>query len=226
MTTRIFVATPMMREMDGKARLYGRALSSIFNLRYSGQLDHYFANGDDDYSDGNTTVTRKYAEARDMFLAGDWTHFVAAEYDMVIPPDGLERLLALDTDIAYSLYVFRHGLREGRYLWSAATTLEERRIETLSKDTATARAAWGSVIETKGVGLGFTVIKRHVIASLTFRNWKGVSCDWALAVDAQARGYKQLCDTSVSCGHTTIVPNPQILWADPLQPEMARIEYL
>lgn len=224
--SKVFIATPIMRELDGRAILYGRALQSILQLEWPGQLDHFISNGGDDYADPRGTVTRKYNEARDVFLAGDWDLFLAAEYDMVVPPNGLKLLVDLDVDIAYGTYAFRHGLREGKYRWSAATKIKDRSIETISGDSERARKYWGEAINVAGIGMGFTLIKRHVIEAAPFRTLEYACCDWALALDAQANGWQQQAHLGVACGHMTRVPSMRILWPDPDEPEMARVEML
>ena len=219
----MLVVTPMMREPNGKARLYGRALQSVFNLEWDGQIDHYMANGGDDYSNGSGTVTRKYQEARDVFLAGSWEWLCCAEYDMIVPSDGLKRLAALDADIAYALYCFRH---QSRKEWNAYTELTVTHGKSISKDANAARQAWGNVIPVAGVGQGFTLFQRHVIEAVPFRYWKGVSSDWAMAYDAQRVGLTQVCDTSVVCGHMTLTPSPQVLWPDVNEEKLYRTEFI
>lgn len=213
----------MLRDVSGKARLYGRALQSIYNLEWSGQLDHYTANGGDDYMDGNATVTRKYEEARQVFLAGSWDALLCAEYDMIVPADGLKRLAALDADIAYGLYCFRHG---GRREWSAYTELTVKSGTSLSKQPNEARRLWGSAMDVAGIGQGFTLIKRHVLEAMPFRNWPGVCSDWALAIDAGRTGLTQVCDLGAVCGHMTLTPSPQILWPDPNEEKLYRLEFI
>lgn len=215
----VLVVTPMLREPSGKARLYGKALQSIFNLRWSGQLDHFFLNGGDNYLDPSGTVTNKYQQARDVFLAGAWDAMLCAEYDMLLPADALEKLAALDTDIAYGLYVLRHE----RKAWNAALWITEQQFCSYSEVPMT--PTFG-VRKVAGVGLGCTLIKRHVVEALPFRNWRGVSNDWAFACDAQAAGYEQVCDFDVKCGHMSIVPSPHILWPDANEPDYYRTEPL
>lgn len=219
----VFVVTPMMREPSGKPRLFGRALQSAFSLEWSGQLDHFTANGSDDYSRPNETVTRKYQDARDVFLAGKWDYFLSVEYDMIVPPDGLKRLVALDADIAYGLYVFRHG---GRRDWSAYTELTVTSGQSLSKQPAEARRLWGSAVNVAGIGQGFTLIKRYVLEAMPFRNWPGVCSDWAMAIDAARAGLTQVADLGCVCGHMTITPSPQVIWPDVNEEKLHRVEFL
>lgn len=222
---RAFVATLLQREPTGEARLYVRPLASILKLRWADEIDYHMPAGGDRYDnkeDHYENVTRKYNSARATFLAGDWSHFFAVEHDMIVPPDALEKLMRLDVDIAYGLYALRHGDHD----WNAYTLLEKYRGISLSRDKFRARQAWGGAVEINGVGLGCTLIKRHVLEALPFRHFKGVHCDWALANDAQTHGYIQAVDTSVICGHVSLTPSPRIFWPDVNESRLVRTELL
>ena len=119
----------------------------------------------------------------------------------------------------------RH-LRPRIVVQHATHRLEQLGAAWLSKDVDAARAAYGSVIDVEGCGLGCTLIKRKVIEELPFRNWRGVSCDWALAYDAQGSGFTQKMDTRVVCGHMTMMPSPQILWPDVNEEKLYRQEMI
>lgn len=197
---------------SGRARLYGRALASIYWQRWSaGRVHHWLLAGGDDYFDPNGTVTRKYQLARERFLQGDEAYFASIEYDMIAPLDALERLAALDADIAYGFYVFRHV---GNRRWNIATRMEQGGAVWLSDDVDCRRVAWGQTLLVEGCGMGIMLAKRHVVEALPFRNWAGVSCDWAFAYDAKQAGFKQVLDTRVVCGHMTLAPEPCVLWPD------------
>lgn len=220
MSSNVLVVTPILREPTGRARLYARALASILNLEWPGRVDHYLQNGGDDYREPARTVSLKYMEARQVFLAGAWEWFMAAEYDMILPPDAMLRLAALETDIAYGLYVFRHGLNR----WNAYIDMTYPWGDSLSNHPEDARAAWGQAIPVTGVGLGCALIHRRAIEAVAFRENGGTSCDWPFAIEAGEAGLKQVCDLSTVCGHMSIVPSPRILWPDINEPELHRME--
>lgn len=222
---RAFVATLLQREKDGGARLFARPIASILKLRWNDEIDYHFPAGGDKYDskeDYYENVTRKYNNARDAFLAGNWSHFFAVEHDMIVPEDALQKLMALDVDIAYGLYALRHGDHD----WNAYTLLEYERGVSLSKDKFRAKQAWGGQVRVNGVGLGCTLIARHVVEALPFHHWKGVHCDWALAYDAQKQGYTQAVDTTVVCGHMSLLPAPRIYWPDVNEARLYRTEML
>lgn len=218
---RVLVVTPLMRELNGKTRLFSRSLASHYSLDWRWQLDHYQINGGDDYRSPGNTVTKKYQEAQQVFLAGGWDAMLCLEHDNIVPMDALTKLAALDCDVAYGLYVLRHGQK----VWSAITDLDTWSLKSLSDDANAARAAWGSVVDVAGIGQGCTLIKRHVLEQFPLRNWKGVSCDWALAMDVRAAGLTQRCDLSVIVGHQTLAPSPQTLWPDVNEEKLYRQEF-
>lgn len=171
-------------------------------------------------------ITDKYNRGRDMALDLEYEAMLCLEDDMVVPPDALTRLLALDADIAYGLTVWRHG-RPG---WSARLSLDgQGRVANLSDDPEAARAAWGTTMDVAGVGTFCTLIKRRVLEALPFRldpQWPSLCCDWWLSVDAPAHGFTQRADLGVVCGHITIDPTPRVLWPAVEPSRLWRVELL
>ena len=222
---RILVYTPMLR-------LYGMALQSILRLEHPDRFDITFCKGGnikngDVKQTGFEIVTSKYNHARDIVLAGSYDAMLAVEDDMIVPSDALTRLLATGADIAYGLYCWRN---QGWHKWSAYTAISDKHGVSLDEDKVAAKAAWGKVIDVAGIGMGCTLIHRHVLEALPFRTHEKACCDWALALDAQERGYSQKCDLGVVCGHMTThnpssiagsIPwvlgatdQPRIIWPD------------
>lgn len=222
MTNSILVVTPIMRDMNGRGRVFARALASHLALEWNGYLDTYSILGGDNYRNGSETVTRKYQRAREVFLAGNWSHMLCIESDMVLPKDALSRLLDTDADIAYGLYALRHI---GHRFWNAAASVEARKMVSISEDADHARRAWGQVIDVQGIGQGCTLIRRHVLETFAFRLWRGVSCDWPLAMDARKAGMSQRCDLGIVCGHMSLTPSPCTLWPDLNAENLIRFEY-
>jgi len=237
---RILVYTPMLR-------LYGRALQSILRLEYPGRFDITLCKGGniqpgDDKRTGFDVVTEKYNHARDLVLTGMYDAMLAVEDDMIVPPDALTRLLATGADVAYGLYCWRNM---GFHKWSAYTELADVSGTSLDTDPEAAKAAWGQVIDVQGIGMGCTLIHRHVLETFPFRTHKHACCDWGLALDCQAEGFSQKCDLGVVCGHmTTHNPSsraggipwvlgvegpPRIIWPDPDEEgvgKLYRVEHL
>lgn len=213
---KILVTTAIQKDANQRPFIFPRALESILSLRHDGQLDHYMPAGDDLTPDN--PLTRKYRDARWLVLDNSYDALLLAESDMILPSNALERLIALNTDISYGLYVFRHGKQE----WSAYTRLDEHGAKSLSSDPTHARACYGQAIRVAGVGHGCTLIHRKVLETFDFRNRTGTFPDWSFAIDAQYYGFKQVCDTGVICGHVN--RDGSVLWPDPDAPNLYRIE--
>jgi hypothetical protein len=221
MTPRILVYCPLS---PSTPKVYGRTLQSIFAMDWAGPLDVVFGRHDHGPTDRGTAyreITEKYNGARDLALLGGYDALLTIESDMIVPPLTLERLTRLDADVAYGLYVSRHG----KHQWLAYLTLYETSGTSLSADRINAQAAWGQAIEVAGVGLGCTLIWRHVLEAIPFR-WEegGVANDWYFSLDLQARGYKQMTDCGVVCGHIASEPDPRIYWPDPEAERLYSIE--
>lgn len=214
-------------------RLWGQTVQSIFRMEWDEPIEYLFRANDNPYADGSVrsnkheNVTHNFNFARRYMLGGGYDALLCIEADMIVPPDTIQRLTACDSDVAYGLYVFRHGKRD----WSAYMELEKSRGRSLCEDPSRARELWGQVINVAGVGLGCTLIRRHVLERTDFHAHPEaylVSCDWMLALDCQRYGYTQRCDTGLVCGHLSYKPFPMALWPDPTgQPKrMYRIEPL
>lgn len=211
----ILIVTLIQRRPNGTPFLFPAALQSIYSLTWCGKVDYYSPAS----VDGVDPVTAKYNEARRVFLASNYDAMLCAESDMIVQASALERLAALDCDIAYGLYCFRPFPHE----WSAFTDLTTHKGTAISTKPETARACFGQVIEVAGIGLGCTLIHRHVLEALEFRTAYGAACDWSLAIDAQQYGLKQLCDTSVVCGHIDR-DGKTVYYPDPNAPGLYRVE--
>lgn len=224
---RILVFCPLGPKGDEEPQLWGRSLMSIFRQEYTGEFNVHFRVGPDNPDiHKNEKVLEQYQFARQMALDGGYDALMCVESDIILPPDALQKLTALETDIAYGLYVFRHGRRQ----WSAYTFLKSTKGVSLSDDPEAAKARWGTVMEVAGVGQGCTLIHRRVLERIEFRLWPGtpwtVAPDWMLAYDAQQLGFRQVCDLSLVCGHMLKKPYPAIIWPDPAADRMYAVEPL
>jgi len=220
----VLVFCPMSPTMP---RLWKRTVQSLFRLQSEAiGIEYWFRGWDNPHEYPYENVTHNYNVARELVLRMGFDALLTVECDMIIPPDTVDRLAATGADIAYGLYVWRHGRRE----WSAYTQLKAQSGKSISKDPEAARAAWGHVIDVAGVGQGCTLIRRHVLEVIEFSLWPGsptiVSSDWLLALDAQRHGFTQRCDLGVVCGHQTYQPWPQVIWPDPDEEDLYRVEAL
>lgn len=166
----------------------------------------------------------KHNQARAMVLQGGYDALFLVEADMVLPPDALRRLVALDVPVAYGLYVSRGAPHE----WLALTSLTPTEHEFVSTDHDYVHRWFGDgtqAIETQGVGMGCTLIKREVLAKLAFHldRFGANADDWAFSLDCIAYGILQVTHTGVICGH---IDGETVLWPDVTKRELVRKEKL
>jgi len=204
---KVLVATPVMR-----GELYKRAWLSWYAMDCNEQIDFFQMVGGDKDPMAYNNVVGKYNDARRALLAGDYDALMTVESDTIVPKDALRRLIAADADVAYGLYVWRHGYP----FWTAYTKVREAEGVSLSSSPELARELWGKVIDTEGVGNGCTLIRRHVMEALEFRWSLGEfgCCDWHLSLDCQELGFTQKHDLGLVCGHIATDPIYRILWPD------------
>ena len=173
-------------------------------------------------------VTRKYQALQRIFLSGPWDVLLTCEQDMLLPPDALQRLSRLvkdGADIAYGLYVWRYT---EQFWWSAHPRIETDAAGvpwfwSLTQYPEEARALWGQPIVVAGLGLGCTLLTRHALTRLSFRQARADHCcDTTLALDAQSEGLIQICDTGAVCGH--MLDETRTIYPDPYTTTLYRIE--
>lgn len=203
-----------------RPRLHPLTAAAIESLDWPAMPIAYGRN--DSATNHYTDLCDKHDQARDMALYGGYDALFLVEADMVIPPDALRKLATLDVPVAYGLYVRRYP----PYEWLALTKLTSDDHEFVSADANYARQWLGDgtqAIETCGVGLGCTLIRRDVLEKLSFRQWRGMADDWAFALDCCAYGIPQFTHTGVVCGH---VSDDVVLWPAVDEPGLVRKEAL
>lgn len=228
MTDRVLLFTPRLRA-------FGRALSSVYAMRkaWGRPIDCLEIQNDQPYvttdkgTDGNRNVLSLYQQARRVLLADTrYTHLLTIEDDMIVPPDAIDKLMALEADVAYSVYCWRwgppHRLSAYRYLFEdngAAWSTDEPHTTRRYLET-------GSAVDVAGVGLGCTLIKRDVLEALDFRLGETHAAnDWYFAVDCQKAKVRQVAHFGVVCGHIRLDPSARVIWPDVNAAQLYRYEY-
>ena len=160
----------------------------------------------------------KHNDARRLTLDGGYDALLHIDADMVVPADTVERLCALDADVAYGLYVSRQTpVRWLCFVDKAMTT-------TLSDKQTVAKVALDvGRFSSYGAGLGCTLIHRRVLEQIEFRHNGHVASDWWFAIDAANYGFRQMHDLGCVCGH---IDKNRVLWPDASAEEMYRAEGL
>ena len=170
--------------------------------------------GDDPAAKRWENLLVKNKAARLLCLEGHYDGLLLVEDDQIVPSDGLLRLIAMNTDIAYGLVTSRHY----PHLWSAGlvTGPTDQIHRTLDSEPDAMRGTWGRVIDCEGCGLFFTLIRRHVLEAIEFRldGWR--AADFYFAIDAQAQRFSQQVDTRILCGHVMNEDGPpwHVVWPD------------
>jgi hypothetical protein len=177
---------------------YEQARISREKMHLPCQVEWLEIENDTDEEPGYRAILRKYQQAREHFLTGDYDAMLCLEDDMIVPPDALERMLLVDSGIVYSMYNSRHHHRQcnvffdvSEYGGRGITHYDAVRYN-------------DSVIECVGAGQGCTLIHRPVLAEIPFRlhpDRASYAPDWWLAIDAKAKGFRQHAHLGVKCGH-------------------------
>ncbi len=196
-------------------RIFGRTLNSIMRLRWPGELHILFDRDDHPKIDNHYAhLAWRHNQIRDKMFREGYDAVLMVEADMIVPEDTLERLTAVDADVVYGLYCSRHN----DHRWLVATELGMGSSKFLSYDRERAKASWGQVVPSVGVGMGCTLIYRHVFKKVKFRVvpgpgiGHGAADDWYFALDCQTAGFRQATDLGVVCGHITTHPAPMVIW--------------
>lgn len=209
--------------------IFGRTNQSIFRQDYE-PLEIMFSKGDNPWfdSNGRHNIAHNYNKARRFALDNGFDYLLTVEADMVIPSYALTKLLdtseAQNAGVVYGLYVFKNSAT-----WSAWTYLDMDGGRAINKDPALIHAYWGKTMEVAGVGLGCTLIRRDVLEAIEFRTdelHESVHNDWCFAYDLQQKGFKQVCDLRVVCGHISLKPSPRVIWPDPEMPRFYRNDFI
>lgn len=180
------------------------------------QRDNPYRRGDG-ANDGPANHYRQYVRGRELFLAGPWEAMLVIESDVIPPPDTVERLIALDADLAYGAYLFRGNKRPvvnvyERYPADVNGRLARNIGMSLSVRGLWAEALHQGVIECSGAGLGCVLIRRRVLEATPFRMEAGSFCDTPFTRDVYSAGFTMRADCRLHCGHKT--PEGEILWPE------------
>lgn len=206
---KLFMFMPRMRTI-------GRVHTALWEARLAWAQPHIYVEymHEQPYKDGYDNVTHQYQLARKQFLASDCDTFLSIEDDIIIPKDGIIMLARANMDVAFGIYCLR---QKPNLRWNAFVTVTEDEGLSITEHSYLETVQYcnkNSIIEMKGVGLGFTMIKRHVLEKIPFRR-DGVACnDWFFSLDCQAHGIKQHAHFGVRCGHVHQVSTRKILWPD------------
>jgi hypothetical protein len=194
----VLVFTPVLR-------LEPETVRSIFALEWAGALS-FLLQRDNPTGNPYRDHLHQYQRGREAFLASSYDSLLIVESDVILPKDALQRLAALECDLAYGCYLYRDG--------QVVNVLERYKDwpepvrnpgESLSIRHLWHAAQQKGVIDCSGGGLGCILISRSVIEQMpfddkyTFGGKQFFDFPWTCAVyDA---GYRMIADCDVQCGH-------------------------
>lgn len=184
--------------------------------------------GDDDPAlSAYDNLTAKHNAMRSDLLDGDYDALLTVEADIIPPPDAIEKLCAIEADVAYGLVCARVSQMplcfpqiDGFYGESIAHRPERWR----------AKVAAGEVLRSEGAGFGCTLIHRHVLGAVVFerkpvgRRNAAFADDWHFAIAVKAAGFSSAHHLGVLCGH--IRRDGTALWPDAAAPRFCKVEPL
>jgi hypothetical protein len=194
MTRDVLVFTPVYR-------LEPEAVEGVAGLVWPGPLS-WLLQRDNPTESGRENILHQYIRAREVFLAGRYDAMLVVESDIIVPPDTLTRLAALEADVAYGVYRFRNtqiiNVFE-RYPGNPRNEGESLSIHPALLADAVAKGA----VPCSGGGLGCALIQRHVLEVIPFRMEETAHCDTYFNRDVMHAGLSQRADMGVVCGHVS-----------------------
>lgn len=203
--------------------IYPQTQASLDALQFDGEMAIDFWGGDDPALDPWDNLTNKHNQMRERALALGYDALLTVEADMVVPPDALQRLAAVEADVVYGTYCSRHKDSVLTF-----PTIHGYTGRSISADPEQWRAKFGTVIPSEGVGFGCTLIRRRVLEAIEFRRDKSTSMrrkfadDWTWVIDVKEAGFRSATHLGVLCGH--IQRDGRVRWPDASTPDFVSVQ--
>jgi len=219
--SKLFIFMPRLRTL-------GKTHVALWDARKKWGKPHMYVEyqHQQPHADGYDNVTMNYELARQHFLQTDCDAFVAVEDDVVIPDNALGDLAEIDADVSMGVYCLR---QKPSHRWNTFYRVADGEGLSWTEKDAWQCMKWvqnKDVAEVEGVGLGITLIHRHVLEKIKFER-RGNACnDWYFSIDCQTHGFTQKAHYGVLCGHIMVTGTRRILWPDITQPHLHRSELL
>lgn len=183
---------------------YGWAASIRSIKALEGDYDLMLSSDNPRYTDADN-ILYNYRLGRQFCLEGDYGALLTVESDIIVPPDALSRLLEVEgATVVYGLYCFRRPDYEWNLHRKGPPGRSRVFIARSFSRRGEGRLFYGRVSDVGGLGLGCTLIYRHVLEKINFRldlARSNLGCDYWLAQDVHAAGFPQKGHAGVVCGH-------------------------
>lgn len=142
----------------------------------------------------------KMQDARQRVLAEGRDALLTLDADCIVPPDAVAQILATPGDVVYTPTLIRHGA----HILSLWQYCGDRNIgmslSNYPDELRRARAA--GVWRVSGIGWSFTLIRRHVLEALDFRDDNGKqACDVPFAEDCLRAGFVSMANLNIPITH-------------------------
>lgn len=148
-------------------------------------------------------VLAQFQRGRELALQGGYDALLTVEHDMDVPPDALQKLWDTGVQVAYGVYVLRHGVAVLN-AWEWLGNKSQNIGESLSlHPERLAKAKAHEIAQVGGVGFGCTLIRRATLERMTFMGGGDGSeaPDMPFALACIRAGIKQVAHFGVLCGH-------------------------
>lgn len=191
-------------------RLEPETVTAVTGLDWSGEITHVFQHAPQT-GNAHEDILYQYKRGRELFLNSDCDYMLVIESDIIPPADTLQKLMELDADCGYGVYVFRKSpvinifekYYQGAKNQGSSLSLSAQKLR---------RAIKARRIECTGAGLGCVLIKRHILDLIDFRLAPNAHCDTWFNIDVMRGGFSQMADMTVICGHKR--EDGLILWPE------------
>lgn len=197
---------------------YEQARHSRNHMRLPCDVDWLEIENDPNEPPGYAAILRKYQQARDYLLQGQYDAMCCIEDDMIVPPNALERMVLVDSDIVYTMYNSRHRPHHCNIFLD----IHESGGRSITQYDAVRYN--DTVIGCVGVGQGCTVLSRSVLSAIQFRlhpEYASYAPDWWFAMDAKAHGFRQHAHLGIKCGH--MISDHEAVYPDVTSPYLFRL---
>lgn len=133
----------------------------------------------------------------DIMRRGDYTHLLFLDQDVILPPDGLSRLVMHDLPVVSGVYCKDYDGEE----YAMVMMPDWRTRPSGIKVTPSHRLDGKGLVRIAGAGFGCLLIERAVCAAVELRYTEEIGNDLAFSEDVGRLGIDMYCDASLRCGH-------------------------